>query len=236
MKFLTPTVGPLLGLYFSFEYALKTSAEPIDTCVCRKPIANSQDRLLITLNQCEALQLAGSAHVLFPSDEAYHKRTSSYWSVSAQLRPNCMVQPLSTEEVSETVKILLTDVACGREHFAIRSGGHTTWAGSNNIDDGVTIDLGLMNGTTLDVKTNIASIQPGSCWNQVYATLDPKGYTVAGGRAGSVGVAGFLTGGGNSFYTAQQGFACDNVKSFEVVLASGLVVTYQPLATLLMSI
>lgn len=46
---------------------------------------------------------------------------------------------------------------------------------------------------------------------------------MAGGRAGSVGVAGFLTGGGNSFYTAQQGFACDNVKNFEVVLASGCV-------------
>ena len=221
MKLSMPTVGPLLGLYFSFEYAFKTSAESINTCVCQKPVADLRERLLIAMKQCKALQLAGSAHVLYSSDEAYHDRISSYWSVSAQLIPNCMVQPLSTEEVSKTIKTLLTDAACGREQFAIRSGGHTTWAGSNNIDDGVTIDLGLMNGTTLDVKTNIASIQPGSRWNQVYATLDPQGFTVAGGRAGSVGVAGFLTGGGNSFYTAQQGFACDNVKNFEVVLASG---------------
>lgn len=142
-----------------------------------------------------------------------------------------MVQPISAEEVSMTVKTLLTDAGCERKQFAIRSGGHTTWAGSNNIDGGVTIDLGLMNGTTLDVKTSIASIQPGSRWNKVYATLDPQGYTVAGGRAGSVGVAGFLTGGGNSFYTAQQGFACDNVKNFEVVLASGYVVTSTTLNT-----
>lgn len=160
-----------------------------------------------------------------------------YWSVSAQLRPDCMVQPTSTEEVSQTVKTLLANPGCERKQFAIRSGGHTTWAGSNNINGGVTIDLGLMNAaTTLDLETSIASIQPGSRWNQVYATLDPEGFTVAGGRAGSVGVAGFLTGGGNSFYTAQQGFACDNVKSFEIVLASGYVVTPSILETPLIKI
>lgn len=27
--------------------------------------------------------------------------------------------------------------------FAVRSGGHTNWAGSKNIDDGVTMNLGL---------------------------------------------------------------------------------------------
>lgn len=159
--------------------------------------------------------------MLYPGDAQYINRTSSYWSVSAQLNPSCIVQPNSTQEVSKTVKTLGADADCKEQQFAVRSGGHTTWAGSNNIEGGVTIDLGLMDTTTLDVPTKIASIQPGSRWKQVYATLDPQGVTVAGGRAGSVGVAGFLTGGGNSFYTAQQGFACDNVKAFEVVLASG---------------
>jgi len=105
--------------------------------------------------------------------------------------------------------------------FAIRSGGHTTWAGSNNIENGVTIDLGLMNTTTYNEETMIASIQPGSRWGGVYSTLDPKGVTVAGGRAATVGVSGFITGGGNSFYSAQKGFSCDTVTNFEVVLASG---------------
>ncbi|KAJ4365369.1 hypothetical protein N0V95_000516 [Ascochyta clinopodiicola] len=174
--------------------------------------------------QCKALERVGFAHVLYPSDEQYRDRTTSYWSVSAQLSPNCIVQPVSTDEVSKVVKTLVADTACKEDRFAVRSGGHTVWAGSNNIDKGVTVDLGLINSTTLNGQTNIASILPGSRWNQVYATLDPQGLTVAGGRAGSVGVAGFLTGGGNSFYTAQQGFACDNVKNFEVVLASGDVI------------
>lgn len=122
------------------------------------------------------------------------------------------------------LKSLVNDTNCSKVQFAVRGGGHSTRAGSNNIDDGVTIDLRLMNTTTYDPQTTFASIGPGSLWHEVYATLDPRGITVAGGRAGSVGVAGFLTGGGNSFYTSQQGFACDNVKNFEVVLASGLVV------------
>ncbi|UPX11163.1 uncharacterized protein EKO05_0001785 [Ascochyta rabiei] len=189
------------------------------------PFAFLADAAVISNDTCcKALERAGFAYVLYPSDEQYQNRTSSYWSVSAQLSPSCIVQPTSTEEVSKVVKILVAETGCQEDQFAVRSGGHTVWAGSNNIDKGVTVDLGLINSTTLDAQTNIASIQPGSRWNQVYATLDPKGLTVAGGRAGSVGVAGFLTGGGNSFYTAQQGFACDNVKNFEVVLASGDVI------------
>lgn len=78
-----------------------------------------------------------------------------------------------------------------------------------------------MNGTTFNAETEVASVLPGARWENVYAALDPLGYTVAGGRAGSVGVAGFLTGGGNSFYTAKKGFACDTVVNFEVVLANG---------------
>ncbi|KAF2130675.1 FAD-binding domain-containing protein [Dothidotthia symphoricarpi CBS 119687] len=173
---------------------------------------------------CKAIESAGLTHVLYANDEQYSNRISSYWSVSAQLTPNCIVQPLSTEEVTRVVKTLVADADCRQTQFAIRSGGHSTWAGSNNIQDGVTIDLGLMNTTTFDPDTSIASIEPGSRWGQVYATLDPLGVTVAGGRAGTVGVAGFLTGGGNSFYTAQQGFACDNVRSFEIVLADGEVI------------
>lgn len=178
----------------------------------------------LTKCQCEALQSAGLTNVLYANEERYVNRTSSYWSISAQLKPSCIVQPESTNDVIKVIKTLVADTGCKQTEFALRSGGHTTWAGSNNIDKGVTIDFGLMNTTAFEPATKIASIQPGSRWNQVYATLDPLGFTVAGGRAGTVGVAGFLMGGGNSFYTSQQGFACDNVKNFEVVLASGSVI------------
>ncbi|KAH5750760.1 hypothetical protein HBI88_237360 [Parastagonospora nodorum] len=173
---------------------------------------------------CQALQDAGLAHVLYPNSTDYANRTVSYWSVSAQLEPSCIVQPTCTSDVVKVVDTLVKGESCSSTKFAVRSGGHTVWAGSNNINNGVTVDLGLMKTVTLDKEASVASIQPGARWMHVYGALDPEGFTVPGGRAGSVGVAGFLTGGGNSFFTARKGFACDNVKNFELVTASGEVI------------
>lgn len=99
--------------------------------------------------------------------------------------------------------------------------GSGLWADQVQVEKGVTIDLGLMAKSTYDTETKVVSIQPGSRWGGVYETLDPFNVTVPGGRVAVVGVAGFLTGGGNSYYTGRKGFGCDNVVNFEVVLADG---------------
>jgi FAD/FMN-containing dehydrogenase len=80
-----------------------------------------------------------------------------------------------------------------------------------------------MNKTTYVKNTKVAQIQAGSIWRDVYGALEPYGATAAGGRTSTVGVAGFLTGGGNTFYTARRGFGCDQVVNFEVVLGDGYV-------------
>ena len=80
-----------------------------------------------------------------------------------------------------------------------------------------------MNATTYNESDNIASIQPGSNWEMVYTALDTYNVTVAGGRADVVGVGGFLTGGGYSFYSGTTGWGCDNVYNFEVVLGNGSI-------------
>lgn len=81
-----------------------------------------------------------------------------------------------------------------------------------------------MNATTYNADTTLASIQPGPKWGSVFATLEAQGVAVAGGRDANVGIAGFLTGGGNSYYTARYGMACDTVVNYEVVLANGSIV------------
>ena len=80
---------------------------------------------------------------------------------------------------------------------------------------------GLMNQTEYDAETKTAKIQGGSLWQDVYSTLEPYGVTVPGGRTSSVGVGGFLLGGGNNFYSSSVGFGCDNVVNYEIVLANG---------------
>lgn len=43
-----------------------------------------------------------------------------------------------------------------------------------------------------------------------------------------VGVSGLVLGGGISFFSNERGWACDNVASYEVVTASGKIVTATP--------
>lgn len=108
--------------------------------------------------------------------------------------------------------------------FAVRSGGHVQWAGGNDVANGVTIDLGRMLDVTFDPQTTLASIQPGPRWGDVFAAIQPHGVAVTGGRDANVGIGGFLTGGGNAYLTGRNGFGCDTVANFEVVLADGSIV------------
>ncbi|KAK0631178.1 hypothetical protein B0T17DRAFT_242582 [Bombardia bombarda] len=98
------------------------------------------------------------SQILIPTDADYKTRNDLYWSNSAKLQPAYIVRPRSANEVTTAVKAL---VSAGQA-FAVRSGGHTNWAGSNNIDGGVTIDLGLLNATVFDAESETASIGPGA--------------------------------------------------------------------------
>ncbi|GAB1318474.1 Nicotine oxidase [Madurella fahalii] len=176
---------------------------------------------LLNGSQCRSLVIAGLAEkVFFPTETKYQRRLDSYWSVSAALSPWCMVLPSTAEDVSTIIKTLVS----GNCTFGVRGGGHSSFALSSSVEHGVTIDFGNMNGTAYNPEIEIASIQPGSRWQDVYETLAPHGVTVTGGRAGSVGVGGFLTGGGNSFHSASHGMACDTVVNFEVVIADGSII------------
>jgi hypothetical protein len=175
-----------------------------------------------TIQEAQSLISAGlQPRILSPTDAEFTARQESYWSSSAKIKPACIVQPQSPEEVATAVKALVT----AGQKFAVRSGGHTNWAGSNNIEGGVTIDLVRLNKTVYNTDSETVRIGPGCRWREVYAELSKYGRAVAGGREGNVGVAGLLLGGGNTFFTARQGFACDNVLSYQVVLADGSLVT-----------
>ena len=64
------------------------------------------------------LREAGLGDVLhLPESPAYDDRTSSYWSLTAQLRPWAIVQPQTTEEVSKAVTALVNTPDC---KFAVR--------------------------------------------------------------------------------------------------------------------
>jgi len=80
-------------------------------------------------------------------------------------------------------------------HFAVRGGGHMSWAGAANIQNGVTIDLSAMNTVSVSEDNSITSVGGGARWQDVYFKLDTMNLAVSGGRVNDVGVGGLTLGG-----------------------------------------
>lgn len=176
------------------------------------------------MSQCRALACALPGRVLFP-DSPFYNDANHYWSNrQAETRPVCFVRPLSTRDVSKAMKILTES----RSPFAVKGGGHTAFAGGSNIDGGVTIDLLHLNTVTVSPDRKTVSVGSGNRWINVSEALDPLGLAVVGGREWDVGVPGLILGGGISYFSGKYGWACDNVRNFEVVLSSGRIVDASP--------
>lgn len=93
---------------------------------------------------------------------------------------------------------------------------------------GLTIDLVSINDVTIHEDRGTVSVGPGNKWVDVYRRLETKNLTVVGGRIADVGVGGLTLGGGISFFSNMHGWACDNVASYEVVMASGDIINATP--------
>jgi len=183
--------------------------------------------------KCQALASAGLNSLLYyANDVEYTESLASYYSADvSDVKPSCIYLPQTTQDVSKAIKVL--NSKGGKDwKVAIKGGGHAPYA-SNNVQDGVTIDLGRLNsieykplsGHNFTAGYGLASVGAGARWGDVYRTLEPLGTMVAGGREGHVGVGGLLLGGGFSWYSAKHGLAMQGVVAYEVVLADGSVLT-----------
>lgn len=108
--------------------------------------------------------------------------------------------------------------------FAAKSGGHAAFHGASSIDGGITISLKKINQVSISSNKKTVDVGPGNIWYDVYTATQPQDIVVIGGRVAEIGVGGLSTGGGISFFSNLYGWACDNIVSYEVVTASGVIV------------
>ncbi|KAJ6582718.1 hypothetical protein DFH09DRAFT_1245997 [Mycena vulgaris] len=161
---------------------------------------------------CTILNSTLPRSVCFPADLAYEEQQVAYYSAEQrEMRPACRVSPSSAGDISLIVQIA-TQNQCT---FAVKSGGHMNWGGSNVGPAGFTIDLGRLTEVSVLEDRGTVSIGSGCLWREVYEVLAPYNLTTVGGRASTVGVGGFLLGG--------HGFGSDNVVNYLVVLADGTI-------------
>lgn len=74
------------------------------------------------------------------------------------------------------------------------------------------------------------TIEGGALWGNVYRTLvdQEDGILVNGGRCPSVGVSGFILGGGIGPFSRQYGMAVDGLNEVKIVTADGELYTLTP--------
>jgi FAD/FMN-containing dehydrogenase len=137
-----------------------------------------------TTQACAAITTALPGKVLTPGLLAleYEHETQQYWSTTLRsVGPACIVQPVSAQDVSTVVKILIKYPTV---NFATKSGGHDPNVGHASVQDGVLITMTDLVGATYDAAKKVAYVKPGGEWNDVVGDLEPSGVTILGGRLG----------------------------------------------------
>ncbi|MFD7811915.1 FAD-binding oxidoreductase [Streptomyces sp. NPDC059785] len=122
------------------------------------------------------------------------------------------------------------DVQRGVRHAAVRglrvsvrSGGHS-WIGSGIRDGGLLIDLSALDEVTIDTAQRRATVRPAVQGTRFNALLAAEGLVFPSGHCPSVGVGGFLIGGGYGWNSRALGPACFSVEAVDAVLADGSLV------------
>lgn len=93
-------------------------------------------------------------------------------------------------DISEMAKIHAND-ECNSPFSAV---GIMHWPGVSNIQDGVTIDLGHMNGIQVHTQggDKVAKLGPGCTRRDVYRALQPLNLAIPGGVIDRIDVGDFL--------------------------------------------
>lgn len=131
---------------------------------------------------CEKLADAVPNRVIRPFSIDYYHERKSYWSVALRsVRPACVVQPQSPQDVADAVRVLLDypDV-----QFAVKSGGHDPNYRHASIEDGVLISMTDLAGVTYDKEKGLAYLKPGGEWSDAITALNEENVTLVGGRLG----------------------------------------------------
>ena len=139
------------------------------------------------------------------------------WNLTADQRPAAVWIARSVEQVQAAL-------AYAREHglrVAPQTPSHLGQA-LPALDRALLLKLALHDGAVeVDPSARVARIEAGARRGDMVAAVAPHGLAVMHGSSPTVGVIGYLLGGGLSFYARAHGLAANYVRAFEVVTPDG---------------
>ncbi len=175
----------------------------------------------IRLSEDDIAHLRGSmrGRVLLP-DAPEFEAARQIFNGMIDKRPAAIARCVDVADVIAAVNF-------AREHdllLAVRGGGHSI-AGLSTCDGGLVIDLTEMQGVRIDPAKRIGRVEGGTTWGAFDHAGHAFGLATPGGVVSTTGVGGLTLGGGQGHLIRKHGLSLDNLRSADVVLASGEFVT-----------
>ncbi|MBM7774562.1 FAD/FMN-containing dehydrogenase [Actinokineospora baliensis] len=150
-----------------------------------------------------------------PGEAAFTEATEVF-NLAAPARPAAAITARTVDDVRAAVR----HAAAERLPVRVHTTGHAA-GGVRPVAGGLLIRTQLAGGVEVDAARRIARIPAGTRWGAVVEATAPHGLTAAHGSSATVGVVGYLLGGGMSFYGRRHGLAVNTVVALEVVTADG---------------
>ena len=161
------------------------------------------------------LRTLAAGRLLLPGDVGYAEAAIPHNLRYKHIRPGGIVACTSVEVIAGALQWAKDNDM----PFAIRGGGHS-YAGYSS-SSGVVLDMSPMNGIDYRAGNGRVRVGAGASNAEVYAALRTSGRMITHGRCPTVGVAGFLLGGGIGFNMRRLGMACDLLTEATLVTADG---------------
>ncbi len=157
-------------------------------------------------------RLQGSA--LVPGDDGYDRARLTWDTATFDQHPALIVMPAITTDV-------LAAVTFAREHalpIAVQGGGH---GHPYPADGAILVNFANMTSLQINPGASTARVEPGVKWADVIQAAYPFGLAPLNGFAATVGVVGYLLGGGFGWLVRQYGLGASSMRSIEFVTADG---------------
>jgi hypothetical protein len=174
----------------------------------------------VTLTRAMVQELGDSlrGNLLLAGHPAYEEARRV---INAQMNkhPALIVQPRGAADVKQAVDF----ARASNLLVAVKCGGHSP-SGKSTCDRGMMIDLSLMRNVRVDPKARVARVAGGSLLGDMDSETMAQGLVTTAGTVSHTGVGGLTLGGGFGRVARRFGLALDNVRSVDVVTASGEIV------------
>lgn len=157
--------------------------------------------------------------LITPNSSSYSENRQ-LWNLAIQKYPAIIAYCKTVKDVRKAV----LDAQQKHLKIRIRSGGHN-YEGYSIANEAYVIDISSLNKVQINYANQTVTAQGGVNNSQLYSFVASKGYAFPGGACPTVGVSGYVLGGGWGYSSRYLGLGCDSLLEITLVDYKGCLIT-----------